>query len=96
MGEYAAAFVAAMQWGEDYNGAPDDTRGVPLKTANTCKHYAGYGMEHWNNSIRYSFNAVISRQDLFATYLPAFQACVQVAKVAMLSAYQGAHAILLA
>ena len=84
MGEYAAAFVAAMQWGEDYNGAPDDTRGVPLKTANTCKHFAGYGMEHWNNSIRYAFNAIISRQDLFATYLPAFQACVQDAKVAML------------
>ena len=41
MGEYAAAFVAAMQWGEGYNGAPDDTRGVPLKTANTCKHFAG-------------------------------------------------------
>jgi len=86
MGEYAAAYVAAMQWGEGYNGAPEDTTGVPLKTANTCKHFAGYGLEHWNNTIRYAFNAVISRQDLYATYLPAFQACVELAKVAMLSA----------
>jgi len=84
MGEYAAAYVAAMQWGAEYDGAPADTRGVTLKTANTCKHFAGYGLELWNGTVRYAFNAVISRQDLFATYLPAFQACVQLAKVAML------------
>lgn len=41
MGEYAAAYVAAMQWGAEYDGAPADTRGVTLKTANTCKHFAG-------------------------------------------------------
>ena len=84
MGEYAAAYVAAMQWGAAYDGAPADTRGVPLKTANTCKHFAGYGLELWNGTIRYAFNAEISRQDLYAAYLPAFQACVQLAKVAML------------
>jgi beta-glucosidase-like glycosyl hydrolase len=84
MGEYAAAYVAAMQWGEAFDGAPADTRGVQIKAVNTCKHFAGYGLEHWNNTIRYAFNAIISRQDLYATYLPAFQACVQLAKVAML------------
>jgi beta-glucosidase-like glycosyl hydrolase len=84
MSEYVTAFVAAMQWGEAFDGAPADTRGVPLKTANTCKHFAGYGLELWNGTIRYAFNAIISRQDLYATYLPAFQACVQDAKVAML------------
>ena len=84
MGEYAAAYVAAMQWGAAFDGAPADTRGVPLKTANTCKHFAGYGLELWNGTIRYAFNAVIPRQDLFSSYLPAFQSCVQLAKVALL------------
>lgn len=39
MGEYAAVYVAAQQWGAA--GAPNDTAGVPLRIADTCKHYAG-------------------------------------------------------
>lgn len=82
MGEYAAVYVAAQQWGPA--GAPNDTAGVPLRLANTCKHFAGYSLELWNGTIRYDFNAIIPIRDLVGTYLPAFQACVEGAKVASL------------
>lgn len=40
MAEYSAVYVAAQQWGPA--GAPNDTAGVPLRLAATCKHMAGY------------------------------------------------------
>lgn len=82
MGEYAATYVAAQQWGPA--GAPNDTAGVPLRLADTCKHFAGYSLELWNGTVRYHFDAVIPVRDLVGTYLPAFQACVETAKVASL------------
>ena len=82
MGAYAAAFVGAMQWGP--GGAPESTAGAVIRAANTCKHFAAYSLELWNGTIRYDFDAIVSLQDLYATYLPAFQSCVQEAKVSSL------------
>jgi len=56
MAEYAAVYVAAQQWGTA--GAPNDTAGVPLRLADTCKHFAGYSLELWNGTDRHHFNAV--------------------------------------
>jgi len=56
-----------------------------LKSAACAKHYA---VHSGPEDVRHSFNAVVSVQDLYETYLPAFQACVQEAKVeAVMGAY---------
>ncbi len=56
-----------------------------LKTAACAKHFA---VHSGPEALRHEFNAVVSEQDLRETYLPAFQACVQQAKVeAVMGAY---------
>jgi len=56
-----------------------------LKAAACVKHYA---VHSGPEDIRHSFNAVVSRQDLYETYLPAFKACVQEGHVeAVMGAY---------
>lgn len=54
----------------------DDERYI--KVAACAKHYA---VHSGPEDIRHSFNAEVSKQDLYETYLPAFKACVQEAKV---------------
>jgi len=49
-----------------------------LKAAACAKHFA---VHSGPEDIRHSFNAVVSKQDLYETYLPAFKACVQEADV---------------
>ncbi len=48
-----------------------------LKLVATPKHYA---VHSGPESLRHSFDAVVSQRDLRETYLPAFKACVQEAK----------------
>ena len=56
-----------------------------LKSAACAKHFA---VHSGPEDIRHSFNAEVSVQDLYETYLPAFQMCVQEAKVeAVMGAY---------
>ncbi len=53
-------------------------KGKRLKAAACAKHFAVHsGPEH----NRHSFNAVVSKKDMYETYLPAFEACVKEAKV---------------
>lgn len=49
-----------------------------MKVAACAKHFA---VHSGPEDIRHSFDAVVSKQDLYETYLPAFKACVQDAKV---------------
>ena len=56
-----------------------------MKAAACAKHFA---VHSGPEDIRHSFNAEVSTQDLYETYLPAFKACVQEAKVeAVMGAY---------
>lgn len=56
-----------------------------LKAAACAKHFA---VHSGPEKLRHCFDAVVSRQDLYETYLPAFKACVQEAKVeAVMGAY---------
>ncbi len=74
-GELGAAFVRGMQG--------DDPR--YLKTAACAKHYA---VHSGPEKERHNFNAVVSRRDLYDTYLPAFRKLVTEAKVeAVMGAY---------
>lgn len=49
-----------------------------LKTAACAKHFA---VHSGPEDIRHSFNAKVNMQDMWETYLPAFEACVKEAKV---------------
>jgi beta-glucosidase len=56
-----------------------------MKSAACAKHFA---VHSGPEDIRHSFNAEVSTQDLYETYLPAFKACVQEAGVeAVMGAY---------
>lgn len=56
-----------------------------LKVAACAKHFA---VHSGPEDLRHQFNAQVSKQDLYETYLPAFKACVQEAKVeAVMGAY---------
>ncbi|WP_070000202.1 glycoside hydrolase family 3 C-terminal domain-containing protein [Cellulosilyticum sp. I15G10I2] len=56
-----------------------------LKAAACAKHFA---VHSGPEDMRHSFNAKVTQQDLFETYLPAFKACVQEGKVeAIMGAY---------
>lgn len=49
-----------------------------IKVAACAKHFA---VHSGPEDMRHSFNAEVSKQDLYETYLPAFKACVKEAKV---------------
>ena len=70
---YVYALINGLQRGDDERY---------LKIAADCKHYAVYDLEHWNDTDRVQFNAVVSDQDLLETYLPPFETCIRDAKVA--------------
>lgn len=59
--------------------------GETMKAAACAKHFA---VHSGPEAIRHEFDAVVSKKDLYETYLPAFQALVQEAKVeAVMGAY---------
>lgn len=43
----------------------------------TCKHYAAYDLERWQDLTRHQFNAIVSLQDLSEYYMPPFQQCAR-------------------
>ncbi|KAJ7432351.1 glycoside hydrolase family 3 protein [Mycena latifolia] len=73
IGQYVLSLIDGLQGGID----PPH-----FKVAADCKHFAGYDVENWMGNLRFSFNAIISTQDLSEFYLPPFQSCVRDAKVA--------------
>ena len=59
--------------------------GKYLKIAACAKHFA---VHSGPEGLRHEFNAVVSKKDLYETYLPAFEACVKEAGVeAVMGAY---------
>jgi len=55
-----------------------------LKTAACAKHYA---VHSGPEKIRHSFNAIVSKKDLWETYLPAFKALVEGGVESVMGAY---------
>ncbi len=71
----AVRFIEGMQ-GHDENY---------MKVAACAKHFA---VHSGPEDIRHEFDAAVSKQDMYETYLPAFEACVKEAKVeAVMGAY---------
>lgn len=62
-----------------------------LKSAACAKHFA---VHSGPEDLRHHFNAEVSLRDLYETYLPAFKACVQEAKVeAVMGAYNRTNGV---
>ncbi|KAK3141365.1 hypothetical protein QOZ80_4BG0332950 [Eleusine coracana subsp. coracana] len=66
--KYAVGYVTGLQ---DAGGDGDS-----LKVAACCKHYTAYDVDNWKGVERYTFNAVVSQQDLDDTFQPPFKSCV--------------------
>ncbi|XP_015890541.3 probable beta-D-xylosidase 6 [Ziziphus jujuba] len=64
---------------DDGNREDDD-----LMLSACCKHLTAYDLEKWKKFNRYSFNAVVSEQDLADTYQPPFRSCVEQGKASCL------------
>jgi beta-glucosidase len=73
-GRIGAAFVKGLQ-GDD----PEN-----LKLAACAKHFA---VHSGPEKLRHTFNAVVSKKDLFETYLPAFRALVDAGVESVMGAY---------
>ncbi|KAJ4849733.1 putative beta-D-xylosidase 6 [Turnera subulata] len=62
----------------------DDHGNDGLMVSACCKHVTAYDLESWGNFSRYSFNAVVTEQDLEDTFQTPFRTCVQEANVSCL------------
>ncbi|PKI47609.1 hypothetical protein CRG98_031998 [Punica granatum] len=58
--------------------------GEELMVSACCKHFTAYDLEKWQKFSRYSFDAVVTEQDLVDTYQPPFQSCIQEGKASCL------------
>ena len=72
-GEMGAAYVQGLQGDGD-----------TMKAAACAKHFA---VHSGPEALRHRFDAVVSKKDLFETYLPAFKALVDVGVEAVMGAY---------
>ncbi|KAL1224531.1 Beta-D-xylosidase 3 [Cardamine amara subsp. amara] len=67
--KYAVAYVKGLQ--ETDGGDPNH-----LKVAACCKHYTAYDVDNWKDVHRFTFNAVVNKQDMADTFQPPFKSCV--------------------
>ncbi|XP_057737784.1 beta-xylosidase/alpha-L-arabinofuranosidase 1 [Arachis stenosperma] len=67
--KYAVGYVKGLQ-------QTDDGDSNKLKVAACCKHYTAYDLDNWKGIQRYTFNAVVTQQDLDDTFQPPFKSCV--------------------
>lgn len=80
--EYAIAYVAGLQGLEYDEGSRAANVGsrssyTTLKVSACCKHFTAYDLEGWGGYTRYTFDALVTRQDLVDTYQPPFRSCIQ-------------------
>ncbi len=78
-GRMGVAFIKGLQG--------DDPK--HLKSAACAKHFA---VHSGPEAVRHHFNSVVSRQDMFDTYLPAFEECVKEGQVeSVMGAYNAVN-----
>ena len=64
------------------------------KIVATCNHFDAYDLENWHESLRFSFDAVVSSQDLVEYYLPPFQQCARDSNVgAVMCSYNAVNSV---
>lgn len=99
--EYAIAYVSGLQ-GQEYDedashfAFSQNRKNAqnPVKVAACCKHFTAYDLEAWGGYTRYTFDALVTQQDLVDTYNPPFQSCVQDAQaMCVMCAYNRVNGI---
>ncbi|XP_078444246.1 beta-D-xylosidase 4-like [Wolffia australiana] len=65
--QYAVNYVQGLQSSDDP---------AMLKVAACCKHYTAYDVDNWKGVQRYSFNSLVTKQDMDDTYQPPFKSCI--------------------
>ncbi|XP_072987195.1 probable beta-D-xylosidase 6 [Typha latifolia] len=74
---YAVEYVKGFQGEYDHHYAGDGGGGGPMMLSACCKHYTAYDLEKWGNFTRYTFNALVTEQDLEDSYQPPFRSCIE-------------------
>ena len=69
------------------------SRSGNVKIISVCKHFMGYSLEEANGESRFWFDAIINQQDLSATYLPAWEACVNAGARGIMCSYNKMNGI---
>ncbi|THU57500.1 hypothetical protein C4D60_Mb03t04190 [Musa balbisiana] len=70
--KYAVSFVRGLQ-----GDSPTGERSGQLMTSACCKHLTAYDLDSWNGSVRYTFDARVTAQDMEDTFQPPFRSCVE-------------------
>lgn len=73
---YSVAYVRGLQ-GDPLSSKTKVRPSTRLRASACCKHFTAYDMDNWEGHTRFSFNAVVSKQDLLDTYQPPFKSCVE-------------------
>ncbi|KAL8523482.1 hypothetical protein ACS0TY_013442 [Phlomoides rotata] len=72
--KYAIAFVRGIQGDSFEGGHLEDGR---LMVSACCKHLTAYDLDNWKGVDRFTFNALVTKQDMTDTYNPPFRKCVE-------------------
>ncbi|KAL9172031.1 hypothetical protein ABFS82_03G018300 [Erythranthe guttata] len=72
--KYAVSFVRGIQ-GDSFEGG--DLRDGHLQASACCKHLTAYDLESWNGNSRFTFDALVTKQDMSDTFQPSFKSCVK-------------------
>ncbi|KAL8514092.1 hypothetical protein ACS0TY_013274 [Phlomoides rotata] len=72
--KYAIAFVRGIQGDNFEGGHLKDGR---LMVSACCKHLTAYDLDNWKGVDRFTFNALVTKQDMTDTYNPHFRRCVE-------------------
>ncbi|XP_038702642.1 probable beta-D-xylosidase 7 [Tripterygium wilfordii] len=88
--KYGVSFVRGIQ-GYSFEGEKlEDT----LQASACCKHFTAYHLEKWGKVDRFTFNAIVSLQDLADTYNPPFKSCIQDGKASgLMCAYNRVNGV---
>ncbi|KAL2551538.1 putative beta-D-xylosidase 7 [Forsythia ovata] len=90
-GKYAVSFVRGIQ-GDSFEGG--DLKDEHLQVSACCKHLAAYDLDHWKGIDRFTFDAIVTKQDMADTYQPPFKSCVQEGRASgMMCAYNRVNGV---
>ncbi|KAJ8768328.1 hypothetical protein K2173_021481 [Erythroxylum novogranatense] len=73
---YAVNYVRGLQ---DVEGTEDcqDLNSRPLKVSSCCKHFFAYDLDKWKLHTRWTYDAVVTEQDMVESFMRPFEACVK-------------------
>lgn len=78
---YSVAYVRGLQGDPLSSSSKTNVRSsTHLRASACCKHFTAYDMDNWEGHTRFSFDAMVTKQDLLDTYQPPFKSCVELGR----------------